>query len=337
MPSTRRRPWRRRLSMTALVLGLLAGVAWLVRADPVDPIDHFVANRPANIAHAGAPGHAPPNTVEGFELALELGADTLEMDLQLSADDEVMVIHDATVDATTDGTGGVRDMTADELRQLDAGYRWTDEGGEHPYRGQGLRIPTLAEVFEAFDDEFLIVELKTESGIEVVDEVVDVIDEHDRSADVLVASVDVAFLRAFRERAPDVPTSIAEDEVRTFYALHRVGLHRWWRPPGHVFQVPEHHEGTHVVTGRFVGAAHDLGLTVQVWTVNEREDMRRLLELGVDGILTDYPDRLAGEIRRLRDQGAFPLGSSSAGQAARGPSHDRPPPILRSPAAKEPG
>lgn len=293
------RRWPRRLAVVAAGLVGLAALAGALRTDPAAPPAHLVEQRPLNLAHGGAQGHAPANTLPAFERAVELGADAVEMDLQLSADDEVVVIHDGTVDRTTDGTGRVRDLTVSQLQQLDAGHTWTDDDGATPFRGEGVRIPTLAEVFETFPEQFLMLELKTDSGIEIVRRAAAEIEAHARGDDVLVASEEQTYLERFRELAPTVATSMAEDEIRTFYTLHVAGLHRWWRPPGVAFQVPEYHEGRHVVDDRFVSATGDLGVQVHVWTVNERKDMRRLLELGVDGIITDYPDRLAEEIARL--------------------------------------
>lgn len=293
------RRWPRRLTVIAIALVGLAALAGATRAEPVAPPAHLVEQRPLNIAHAGAQGHAPENTLPAFTRAVELGADALEMDLQLSADDEVMVIHDGTVDRTTDGAGQVRDLTLSELRQLDAGYAWTDDNGDTPFRHQGVRIPTLGEVFEAVPEQFLMLELKSDAGTDIAPATAEVIEAHGRGDDVLVASENQAILERFRELAPTVATSMAEDEIRTFYTLHLAGLHRWWRPPGVAFQVPERHEGRHVVDDRFVSAASDLGLQVHVWTVNQRADMRRLLELGVDGVITDYPGRLAEQLERL--------------------------------------
>lgn len=325
------RRWPRRLTAIAAALVGLAALAGATRTNPVKPPTHLVQQRPLNIAHAGAQGRAPENTLPAFERAVELGADALEMDLQLSADDEVMVIHDATVDRTTDGTGRVRELTASQLQQLDAGHAWTDDDGDTPFRGEGVRIPTLAEVFEAFPEQFVMLELKPESGVELARRTAEVIQAHERGDDVLVASETQAVLQRFREHAPTVATSMAEDEIRAFYTLHLAGLHRWWRPPGVAFQVPEHHEGRRVVDSRFVSAADDLGLQVHVWTVNERAEMRRLLTLGVDGVLTDYPGRLAEELRRLTGSGrpraagriasllACPVADGVAGASQRDP------------------
>jgi glycerophosphoryl diester phosphodiesterase/membrane-associated phospholipid phosphatase len=279
------------------VLAVLLVVAVALQATPRERIPHFADRTPNVIAHAGAQGHAPGNTMAAFDRALELGADTLEMDLQLSADGEVVVIHDGTVDRTTDGTGAVAALTLAELETLDAGYAFSpDDGATHPYRGQGVRIPTLDAVLAAYPDTYLIIELKTDGGRAIVDAVVDRLRAAGRTHDVLVASFDRSYLEAFRARMPEVPTSLAEDEVRRFYPLHLAGLHRWWRAPGAAFHVPEWSGDTHVVRPRFVRAAADLGLDVQVWTVNEPEDMHRLLDVGVQGIMTDYPDRLVAVI-----------------------------------------
>jgi glycerophosphoryl diester phosphodiesterase/membrane-associated phospholipid phosphatase len=257
-----------------------------------DRVPHFAERDVSVIAHSGAQGHAPTNTIEAFELALALGADTLEMDLQITADDEVVVIHDGTVDRTTDGTGAVRDLTLDELGELDAGW-YFEVDGEHPFRDQGVRIPTLEEILERFPGTHLIIELKTDGGQAIIQPVIDLLHEHGRDdGTVTVASFSTDYLEPVREQLPEVPTNMPEGETTTFYTLQLVGLHPWWSPPGELFQVPEEHEGRLVVTPRFVRAAERLGVDVQVWTVNEVEQMHRLLDAGVHGILTDYPDRL---------------------------------------------
>ena len=290
-PTTQR--WPRHVLLSVVVLAVLG---WAAQTPPGGRIPHFAANTPANIAHAGAQGHAPPNTLLAFERALELGADTLEMDLQISADGRIVTHHDGTVDRQTDGTGAIADLTLEELQQLDAGYSWVDADGEHSFRGQGIQIPTLDEVFEAFPDTFMIIELKTDGGPGIIAPVAELVRRHEREDSVIVASFSVDYVRQFRELLPGVPTNMPEDETRTFYLTHFAGLHRWWRPPGDVFQVPEVHEGRRIVTERFVRAADRLGIDVQVWTVNDPDDMRRLLDLGVHGIITDYPDRLADVI-----------------------------------------
>lgn len=268
-------------------------VAFLAQTPPRERVPHFADLAVANIAHAGGQGHAPGNTLEAFSLALEMGADSLEMDAQVTADGEVVLHHDGTVDAQTDGSGAVAALTVAELQTLDAGYAFADEEGEFPWRGRGVQIPTLEEVFAAFPDTHLIIELKTDGGPTVIEAVAERIEAHQRQDSVLVASFSLEYVQAFRALLPRVPTNMPEDETRSFFIAHLVGAHRWWRPPGGFFQVPEYHDGTQVVTKRFVRAAGRLGVDVHVWTVNDAADMRRMIDLGVHGIITDYPDRLA--------------------------------------------
>ncbi|HSK23254.1 MAG TPA: glycerophosphodiester phosphodiesterase family protein [Egicoccus sp.] len=292
MEGTRGRRTRRRLSVAGVLL-LCGFVAVAVQTPPQPRVADFAANEVSVIAHSGAQGHAPTNTLTAFDVALEQGADILEMDLQLTAEGEVVVIHDGTVDRTTDGTGAVADMTVEQLQALDAGWYFEDEDGDHPFRDLGIRIPTFRQVLDRYNDTHLIVELKTESPVAIAEPVIDLLRDYGRDdGSVTVASFSTDYLEPVRAALPDVPTNMPEGETTGFYIRQLVGLHPWWSPPGEVFQVPEYHDGRHVVTDRFVNAANRLGVDVQVWTVNEPEQMDRLLDAGVHGIMTDYPDRL---------------------------------------------
>ena len=292
-PSRRqRRRTIRRLSITLAVLAGLIAAAWL-QVEPNPPLEHFADREVSIIAHAGAQGHAPPNTMEAFDAAVELGADTLEMDLQVTADDRIVTIHDGTVDRTTDGSGAVADLTLEQVQALDAGHAWEDPDGDTPFRGQGVRHAALSEVFEAFPDTPLVIELKTDGGTDIIQPTIDLIDDFGRDdGSVVVASFDENYLVPVREQLPGVPTNMPESETHGFYVRQLVGLHPWWTPPGEVFQVPEEFDGRQVVTPRFTRAAERLGVDVQVWTVNDPEQMHRILDAGAHGILTDYPDRV---------------------------------------------
>src|SRR6056297_2958469 len=155
---------RRRLTVVIVVLLSVIVAAWsqVDAPDRVDVAADGAMPAVSIIAHAGAQGHAPPNTMPAFGLALELGADTLEMDLQLTADGEVVTIHDGTVDRTTDGSGAVGDLTLTELQALDAGATWTppeQPGADPPFAGQGVRHASLREVLDRFPETPLVVEL----------------------------------------------------------------------------------------------------------------------------------------------------------------------------------
>jgi glycerophosphoryl diester phosphodiesterase len=257
---------------------------------------------PANLAHRGASARAPENTLEAFRLAVEQGAGGLELDVHATRDGEIVVIHDATVDRTTDGSSAVADMALDELRRLDAGYRFSPDGGlTFPYRGRGLRIPTLAEVYEEFPDVRVNVDIKERrAGAE--EAVLQVIRRAVAEARTLVASNDHAVVRRFRRASGGrIPTASSRREIAAFYLMSRSRLEALGRPAYEALQVPVEHRGIELVTPRFLRAAHSRGVRVDVWTINDPGEMRRLLDHGVDVIMTDRPGVLAGLLEERRE------------------------------------
>lgn len=250
------------------------------------------------MAHRGGRRLWPENTLYAFEQAVELGVDVLEMDLHSTQDGALVVIHDSTVDRTTNGTGAVQEFTLDELQGLDAGYEWTaDDGQSFPFRGRGIRIPTLADVFAEFPAVRMNIEIK-QSEPSIVVPLCQLIREYGKAEQVLVVSFETETVEEFRQVCPEVATGAGEDEIRVLYVLSQARLAGVYSPPAEAQQVPEYRGDIHVVTRAFVDAAHGRNVEVHVWTVNEVEDMRRMLDLGVDGIITDCPDRLMGLLGR---------------------------------------
>jgi glycerophosphoryl diester phosphodiesterase len=282
----------------AVVAALLATLvaAHLLFATLVKPVpEHPFWNGavgPRVIAHRGGRGLAPENTLYAFRKSAALGVDVLEMDLRQTADGALVVLHDETVDRTTDGRGPVAVMTLAELRRLDAGYRWSPDGGQtHPHRGQGLTVPTLKEVFEALPRARMNVEMKTR-GAALAGPLCDLIRAHHMEDRVAVASFGQEAMDAFRAACPGVATAATADETRQLYRLAMVYLEPLFAPRGEVLQVPERAGGFEVLTPRFVSAARRLNLRIEVWTVSDPDDMKRLIAVPVDGIMTDYPDRM---------------------------------------------
>ncbi|MGI9049548.1 MAG: glycerophosphodiester phosphodiesterase [Rubrobacteraceae bacterium] len=248
--------------------------------------------RTVNLAHRGDSDSFPENTLAAFEAGVSAGADGLELDVHMTRDGYIVVIHDDTVDRTTNGAGLVRDMTIIGLRDLDAGYWFSPENG-YPHRGRGLYASTLSEVLNRFPQAFVNLEIKeARPGIEAV--VLDVIRSAGAQDRVVVAAANHRIMRRFRKVSGGrVSTSASQLEIRVFYLFSRLRLERLLRPSYDALQVPPRYGSVTVVTPRFVEAAHRLGVRVDVWTINNPVEMRRLLEFGADTIMTDRPGELS--------------------------------------------
>ena len=217
---------RKRISV-AVITGLLGVfVAGALRRRRTRTLEQ---NWPTNFAHRGASARAPENTLEAFRAAVEAGAGGLELDVHMTLDREIVVIHDATVDRTTNGSGAVAEMTLDELRSFDAGYRFCLDGGRtYPYRGRGLRVPTLAEIYEDFPDVSVNMEIKEgQPGVE--ERVAEVI----RGAEerTLVAASHHAVVGRFRKVSGGrISTGASRLEIGAFYLLSRLRIEWLARP-----------------------------------------------------------------------------------------------------------
>lgn len=281
---------RRWFILPLLLLILYVGLA--IRAEPAVP-HPFYANlpdRPLNIAHQGGEHLRPSNTMLSFENGVALGIDVLEMDIHSSADGVLVTIHDHTVDRTTNGTGRVNELSLAQLKALDAGHYWTDDdGATYPYRGKGVTIATLEEVFTAFPDMQMVIEIK-QAEPSIVEPFCTLIAEYEMTNKVLVASFLQPVIDEFRVECPLVATSAARTDTIKFYILQLLRLQNLTSPNYAAFQVPEYFSGIKVVTPHFVKAAHSRGVKVEVWTINDSADISRFLALGVDGIITDRPD-----------------------------------------------
>lgn len=291
------------LGIVAVIAIIAAGV-YLFFVSRSQPISDHPFFRPDDqllvIAHRGGAGERPENTMIAFQHAVDIGVDALEMDVHSSSDGVLVVIHDDTVDRTTNGSGRVSDLPFAELQALDAGYNWSPaetESVEYPFRGGDAKIPAFEEVLTAFPDMRMVIEIKQETP-SIVQPLCDLLRAHNVQQQVIVGSFHPAALYAFREVCPEVATSAVEEEIRPFFILNQVGLTRAYAPSMHAFQVPEYSGSLHVVTQSFVDSAHAHNIAVQTWTINDEAGMRRMIELGVNGIITDYPTRLIALLGR---------------------------------------
>lgn len=278
-----------------------AGLIWTGhvrgRRRPGSP---YFAGAPLLIAHRGGSALAPENTLTAFDRAVRWWhADILELDVQPTRDGEVVVFHDATLDRTTDGTGPVADHSLDRIRSLDAGWSFTpDNGATHPFRGTGVRVPTLLEVLTAYPHTRVNIEIKDGRAQERVWESILEANASDR---VLIAADKLR--NRIRLSGRPVPVSASGDEIRLMVAQVRLGILPF-PPMVDALQIPNRWEGEPVATPQLVKAAHARNMAVHVWTVDEPDEMNHLLDLGVDGIISDRPDRLA---RVLHERVGRPL------------------------------
>jgi glycerophosphoryl diester phosphodiesterase len=249
-----------------------------------------MSTRPLVFAHRGGSALGPENTIPAFDRGLAAGADGLELDVHLSSDGIVVIHHDALLDRTTTASGPVAARTAAELAAIDATSRFSRLETR-------AGVPTLDEVLRRYPDARIIVELKQPSAA-LAAAVIDAVHAAGAGGRVCLGSFSLRAMAAARARDPKIATGAAVIEVRL--ALYR----SWCRWPfgrtGYAaFQVPETTGRTRVVSPRFVRMAHDAGVVVQVWTVDAPDDIHRLLDWGVDAIITDRPD-IAAEIVRAR-------------------------------------
>ena len=238
------------------------------------------------IGHRGAAARAPENTLVSFERALADGAEAIEFDVQLSADGVPVVHHDDTVDRTTDGRGAVGALTLAELRRLDAGARFTTDGGRSfPQRGRGVGIPTLDEVLGAFPRLPLIVEIKTARAAPAVRAL---LERHDAARRVVVASFDARALHPFLGAGVSLGATQPEVARLLLAAMPAAGgLPR--APRYDVASVPRRWHGMPLPVARFARLLRPWGRTVHVWTVDDATDAAELWRAGVQGIITNDP------------------------------------------------
>lgn len=289
-----------RYKIALLLIAAIVVLRFTAKPAPHHPYYAADLNYPLVIAHQGGDHLRPGNTMLAFQNAADLGADVLEMDLHITKDGVLVLIHDETVDRTTNGAGEVESMTYEEIRQLDAAYRWTrDDGATFPFRGQGVVIPALEEVFTAFPNKRMVVEIK-KTNVSMARPLCSLIRAYGMENKVLVASFHDERLKEFRSECPEVATSSARRETTVFVLMTKVFLGGFYSPQFYALQVPRESSGITVMTPSFVKAAHARNLRVEPWTINDEETIRLFIAWGVDGIITDRPDIMLKALGRQK-------------------------------------
>lgn len=312
---------------TAPVGTASAGTASVTATGASQGDEPWTERRVLNIAHQGGEVEAPSNTLFAFKTAIDKGADVLELDVHATQDRELVVLHDATVDRTTNGEGRVDAMTLEQIKKLDAAYWFVPACGTCPdepaasysYRGfatgarpipkklgrfvpNDFKIPTLAEVLRAFPDALVNIEIKASlpETEPYEEELAALLEEFGRTDDTIVVSFLDHAIERFKTVAPEVDTATATLQTGLFWASSQGPLPGAPNARYDALQVPLTFEGVEVVNEDFVADAHGNDLAVHVWTINDRKTMEWLVEIGVDGIMTDRPTLLEDVLADLR-------------------------------------
>lgn len=263
-------------------------------SQPEGPL--LLSNQFLNIAHRGGRKLAPEHTLVAYQNGLDVGADILELDVHATSDGVLVLMHDDTVDRTTDGTGAITELTFAELRNLDAAYRFSDDGGQtFPYRGQGIQVPTLEEAFDAFPDTEFVIEIKQEAP-SLVPAFVQIVKEKGMLKKISAGSFHSSTVIELRELAPEIPSAYALGEILDFVNLSDESS---YVPPGKILQVPPEQIGISIINETTVARAKRFDLKMHAWTINDASEMEALINLGVDGIITDDPVTLDEVRKRL--------------------------------------
>ncbi|SES43068.1 glycerophosphodiester phosphodiesterase [Salipaludibacillus aurantiacus] len=272
-----------------------------------------VSERPANtffqsvvplvIAHQGGEHLAPSNTLEAYRQAEELGVDVIEFDIHMTKDGHLVAIHDDSVDRTTDREGKVNDLTLEEIQSLDAGHYFKDLEGEYSYRGQGVFIPTVEQIFNDIQDMDWNIEIKATNDPALYEEISSqlwsLIKEYGLEERVLIASFDQQIIDKIIDISEgEALVSGGRQEVTRFVIFHKLFLNSLYVPKVDAIQIPVEENIFNLKDKKLIQGARNRNMAVYYWTINDQEEMEKLFDLGADGIVTDRPDLMIDLIER---------------------------------------
>jgi glycerophosphoryl diester phosphodiesterase len=244
------------------------------------------------LAHRGMPLQYPENTLISFKNAVEFGIDVIETDTHLTKDKQFIISHDAEISRVTNGSGLISDYTLEELFEFDAGHNFTiDDGKTHPFRGKGVKFISVEKLLKEFPNQKFNIDLKDNNSSQV-EAWADLIKKKDAVERVLTASQFTKNLIEVRKHFPSMATSFSAGEVFKFYIGNKFGRLKPGRFHGDALQIPVRLGPFHLIKPKFIKNAQEYGYKIHVWTINEKEEMRMLLNMGVDGIFTDDPIKL---------------------------------------------
>lgn len=265
-----------------------------------------------HIAHRGASRQFPENTIESFKRAIDIFPKTMfELDIHLTKDNQIVVFHDHTLERTTNGRAPINSKTYDELKELDAGYNITfDKGKSFPFRSKDFRIPLLKEVLERFPETSIIIEVK--DNLPECDEIlVNIIRDACAEKRVIIGSFHDKSLKRIRKFAPEIATNCGKRETLYFLMMLKFHLINFYKSSADILMLPEIFQRNdaleinkkkfrnfRIISKKLIMSSHKMRMPVYAWTINKKDDMIRLINWGIDGIISDYPDRLLEVVKK---------------------------------------
>jgi glycerophosphoryl diester phosphodiesterase len=249
------------------------------------------------LTHQGGELLAPTNTMAAFDNADRIGgSDFFDIDVHMTRDGHLVGIHDETVDRTTNGQGRVDSYTLEELQKLDAGYHFQDLAGKYSYRGQGVRVVALEEVFSKYGEKYYLhFEVKDtypkNGSSQIEAKLWQLIQKYHIEKRVIVASFQQGIVDRFRQLSGgQVVMGAGKAEITQFVLAHKCGLAGFYRRKSDVLEIPTASSGFNLKDRRLIEGAHRLGMEVYYWTIDDPAEMRELVDLGADGLFTNRPD-----------------------------------------------
>jgi len=278
-----------------LVLSLIFSSSCVPKQHILDK-NYFIVDNdymPWVIAHGGGQSLFPANTMMAFDGSMQMKVDALEMDVSLSKDTILVCHHDETIDRVTNGKSKIADLTFKELQSYNCAHNFVDIHGNMPYRDTLISIPALSEVFKKYGNSYMIVELKDkgERGKKAVDELIKLINEYSLHDKIIVASFHHDILMYFyKNSGKEIPISASKKEMKEFILFTKTHLGIFYHPKAVAFQLPLREGNINLATQKIVSKAHQRKIAIHYWTINDKKTMRQLINMGVDGIITDRPD-----------------------------------------------
>lgn len=286
----------------ALGLGSIIAPIWYAiyawpQSDESMPFFEKKKTRTYNIAHRGGAALAPEETLEAFAKSEEAGADMFEYDVHITKDGHLIASHDTTVDRITTGTGYINDLTLTEIKALDAGEKFVDVNGESPYKGQGVQLATVEEIFLLFPHKRAVIELKDTNRPELYEamnqEIWRLIQQYNMEDKVIIASFDHKINQRFKEISNgQVAIGAGESEATSYLTKMILRLNGLAHTDAQAFQLPTTQHGLDLTQKNIINGSRQRGIDVYYWTINDEGTMRDLIAKGVDGIMTDNPELL---------------------------------------------